>query len=87
MYEATQNFEVFSKIQGQKHLAVDVLFKAYPVSNFYHSQADAIWPDGTLVSAEKIRKTLSLKRIWHMAVLIFEGPPRNVPNIYFDPLL
>ncbi len=36
MYEAAQNFELFSNIQdqnlkNQKHLAVYVLFKAYPM--------------------------------------------------------
>ena len=36
LYEAAQNFELFSNIQdqnlkNQKHVAVDVLFKAYPM--------------------------------------------------------
>jgi hypothetical protein len=33
LYEAAQNFELFSNIQDQdqKHIAVDVLFKAYPM--------------------------------------------------------
>jgi hypothetical protein len=36
LYEAAQNFELFSnifkiKIKKSKHIAVDVLFKAYPM--------------------------------------------------------
>ncbi len=33
MHEAAQNFELLSNIQDQqkKHIAVDVLFKAYPM--------------------------------------------------------
>ncbi len=51
MYEAAQNFELISNIQdqnlkNQKHIAVNVLFKAYPMIR-YHFQADPIWPDGT----------------------------------------
>jgi hypothetical protein len=33
LYEATQNFELFSntKLKNQKHIALDVLFKACPM--------------------------------------------------------
>ncbi len=52
------NFEVVSNIQDQKlkiqkHIAVDVLFKAYPI---YHPQADPIWSDGTFKRKNQERK-------------------------------
>jgi hypothetical protein len=39
------------KLKNQKHIAVDVLFKAYPYI-WYHSHADPIWPDGTCKGAQ-----------------------------------
>jgi hypothetical protein len=50
LYEAAQNFEVFSKIfktklfLNQKPIVVDDFSR--PIQ-WYHSQANPIWPDGT----------------------------------------
>jgi hypothetical protein len=41
-------------------MAVDVLFKAYPMV-WYHSHADPIWPDGTFKSGQMVlNKKLNL---------------------------
>jgi hypothetical protein len=48
LYVATQNFELFSKIQDQNKKTQKnfvLLSNAYP--RIYHSYADLIWQDGT----------------------------------------
>ncbi len=48
LHEGAQNFEVFkifkNEIKNQKPIAVEVLFKAYPMVPL---SCRSIWPDGT----------------------------------------
>ncbi len=52
LYEAAENFKIFSKIQNQglksmKHIAVYILSWAWN-----HSQVDLFWSDGTFKKVE-----------------------------------
>jgi hypothetical protein len=56
LHETAQNFELLSNIQDQikqikKPIAVDVLFKAYPMVPL--SCIDPIWSDGTFNNAQR----------------------------------
>jgi hypothetical protein len=54
-----KSFQIFKiKIKKSKHIAVDVLFKAYPMN----SQGDPIWPDATFKNLVKFIRSLQMKQ-------------------------